>query len=249
MQKINSAQATAIFAAHGGGVTGDMDNALHWIQDPLANTDEGFMEELYEMLAESESISPEMIDQMRAATAHHQPEEPEIFLHEGDYVTETLEPTSDMLIITGNVQLSKYLKSAHFHDNGTIIILGSLVSEVAIITGSLIVGGGMNVRHIYASSGNDCGLVVGGNLLALSILETGQYIKAYGAIFADTIISTHNSVEADGGVNAKQIFLHETPNISKPSTVLEPVLIDAAGYIDDDAYITWLIAGNNPLKK
>ncbi|AIM21616.1 hypothetical protein [Serratia sp. SCBI] len=107
-------------------------------------------------------------------------EPPVIRWHSGDLRQPAFFPDEhdghdyDYLIVDGDVIVEGCLAVSPQREDGGIVVLGRLQADTLICWGGLIVRDDVRIRHAYCSSGNDGAFVVGGDLTALTLVETGS---------------------------------------------------------------------------
>ncbi|MCP1107757.1 hypothetical protein M6G53_20515 [Serratia nevei] len=195
----------------------------------------------------------------------YDPEQANIRWHSGDLHLPSFLPTKDdmhdydCLIVEGNLIVDGCMEVSPQIDEGGIIVLGRLQADTLICWSGLVVRGDASVQHAYFSSGNDCSFVVGGNLTAISLLETGEFIHVHGDLDARCLALLHNFVQVDGEERCGCRI--DGSQCEEPmKRMFDPSLLkafegeDADGqrivgwYPDDDAYLERLQEGGSPLR-
>jgi hypothetical protein len=198
--------------------------------------------------------------------ADYQAEMPDIRLHAGSLRIESGDRiTCDMLIVTGDLVASCVVQPGHYHDSGAIVVLGQLVAENVVAYHWLIVQGDLTAKHMYANSSNDCGVIVGGSIQVVSLMETGSYIFSEGNLTAKIVVSLHNEIAVGGRMSAEKLRVRGGESNCVLSAVFKDSLIETDHYTDGvyndvepgvaqfeypngDAYVELLSAGGNPLR-
>jgi hypothetical protein len=107
----------------------------------------------------------------------------------------------DIVFIIGNTSVKTFICDAGPSDFSLLAISGNVAADAVISLCSMVVGGTIQTRCIYANSLNDGQLLVGENILAAQLfLESGQFTQCMGSLQAPLIISTHNEVRANQGM-------------------------------------------------
>ncbi|ANM78251.1 hypothetical protein A4U88_3693 [Serratia marcescens] len=107
-------------------------------------------------------------------------ERPAIRWHSGDLHLPAFFPDEhdshdyDYLIVDGDMIVEGCLAVSPQREDGGIVVLGRLQADTLICWGGLVVRDDVRIRHAYCSSGNDGAFVVGGDLTALTLVETGS---------------------------------------------------------------------------
>jgi hypothetical protein len=189
---------------------------------------------------------------------------PEIGVIRGDINCAVFElPGSfDIVFILGNASVDSFIRDTGPSDYSLLAISGGIKADAVISLCSLLVGGTIKARCVYANSLNDGQLVVGGDILASQLfLETGQFTQCLGRLQAPLTISTHNEIHAQLGIdghyfaNGENDFLHyfldelveSSPEILfNGSTWAESEKINR--YIETDALVAALQASQPVLK-
>jgi hypothetical protein len=135
---------------------------------------------------------------------------PEIGVIRGDINCDVFElPGSfDIVFILGNAKIKTFIRDTGPSDYSLLAISGDVTADTIISLCSMVVGGIIRARCVYANSLNDGQLLVGENILATQMfLETGQFTQCMGSLQAPLIISTHNEIHAQAGIHG-QYFKH-----------------------------------------
>jgi len=220
--------------------------------------------DMREELIGSGAFSAEMLDRMEAAasaspSAGASIEAPVVICIpgmqlQGDW---SLNLDVDCLIVDGDLSVDGRLEIAHYLDDGSVIVLGTLTAHNMTCEGWLVVCGDLAVHHMHACSGNDCAMLIAGNLSARSVVETGQEIFVAGNVFADVIAMFQNELTVEG----KMQCLQYAPSWRTPSltTWFDYGMMEECVFEDDDGstvlapypsddYVGRLLAGASPLR-
>jgi hypothetical protein len=142
---------------------------------------------------------------------------PEIGVIRGDVNGDVFElPGSfDIVFILGNAKIKTFIRDTGPSDYSLLAISGNVAADALISLCSMVVGGTIKARCVYASSSNHGQLLVGGNIVATQLFfEEGQFTQCKGSLEAPLIISTHNEIHAQAGIHGKYFkhseddFLH-----------------------------------------
>lgn len=163
---------------------------------------------------------------------------------------------TDCLIIEGDLNVEGTLHLNDLDELRCVVVLGSVTTGNFICGGSVFVRDHLTCKHVYASSINDGGLFVGGNMRVDSLLETGQYVHVAGDFEASYLAMIQNEIEVDGKVRCPD-FAFRSDRGRLPLWV-DRQLIKQHDAEDDDghAYQYWypdgyddrILAGGSPVK-
>lgn len=193
-------------------------------------------------------------------------EPPAIRWHSGDLRLPAFFPDEhgghdyDYLIVDGDVIVEGCLAVSPQREDGGIVVLGRLQADTLICWGGLVVRDDVRIRHAYCSSGNDGAFVVGGDLSALTLVETGEFIHVHGDLDARCLASLQNFVQVDGETRCDcRIDSAQSEDLIK--RMFAPGLLKAfegmdndgqrlvGWYPDEDAYLACLRQGRSPLRR
>lgn len=220
--------------------------------------------DMREELIGSGAFSGEMLGRMEAAASASPPagasiEAPVVIRIpgmqlQGDW---SLNLDVDCLIVDGDLSVDGRLEIAHYLDDGSVIVLGSLTAHNMTCEGWLVVCGDLAVHHMHACSGNDCAMLIAGNLSARSVIESGQEIFVAGNVFAEVIAMFHNELTVGGQMQC----LQHAPSWRTPglATWFDYGMMEECVFEDDDGstvlapypsddYVGRLLAGASPLR-
>jgi hypothetical protein len=114
----------------------------------------------------------------------------------------------DIVLILGHAIVETFIRDTGPSDYSLLAISGNVKADAVINLCSMVVGGDIQTRCVYANSLNDGQLQVGGNINADELfIEAGQYTQCGGRLQSPLIISTHNKIEAAAGIHG-QYFEH-----------------------------------------
>jgi len=223
------------------------------------------LKDMREALIETGAFSTEQVDRIEAASSASPSagvisEAPVVIcipgmqLH-GDW---SLNLEVDCLIVDGDLRVDGTLEIAHSLDNGSVIVLGSLNAHNMTCEGWLVVCGDLAVHHVHAGSGNDCAMLIAGNLSARSVIETGQEIFVAGNVHAEAIAMFQNELTVGGQMQCP----HYAPDWRTPGLVtwFDSGMMDESAFQDDDGstvlapypsddYVERLATGASPLSR
>jgi hypothetical protein len=166
---------------------------------------------------------------------------PELGLIRGDVEADAFElPGSfDMVFILGNVTVGKFIRDTGPSDYSLLAVSGDVKADAVISLCSMVVGGSVQARCVYANSLNDGQLQVGGDINADELfIETGQYTQCGGRLQSPLIISTHNEIHAADGIHG-QYFEHSDKDFLH---YFLDELVESKPEIDFDG-TTWVTTG------
>jgi hypothetical protein len=147
--------------------------------------------------------------------------EPVLYCHVGSWMESCLvmPDDADVVLIIGDVFCERYLDDRALSENSLLVITGNVQAAALISCAACVIGGNAALDYVYAASGNNFQLVVGGDLsVGQAIIENGQNIVCAGDIKAPFIVSNHNEITAnqiicprylEGGANDSDVFIDE----------------------------------------
>jgi hypothetical protein len=115
--------------------------------------------------------------------------------HEGDLHVATLE-TAPCVVVNGNLTVDGTIQSSF--DCGLLVVNGDLRCDHFTYSFNAVISGSLFAETIDVNSLNDFGLVVGGNIVANSVIERGHFIRVIGRIESPVVKSMMNQVTANG---------------------------------------------------
>ncbi|WP_329893338.1 hypothetical protein [Stenotrophomonas sp. SMYL20] len=219
------------------------------------------LEEIVETAGDSEgAIALRRIrDRILASTTDPVPEPPLAFsTMDGFTFDEDVRSDwdTDCLIIEGDLNVGGTLHLNDLDELRCVVVLGSVTTENFICGGWVFVRDNLTCKHIYASSLNDGGLFVGGNVQVDTLLETGQYVHVAGNFEASYLATVQNEIEVDGEVRCPNFALRSDRD--RLPLWVDPRLIKQHHGEDDegrpyqywypDGYDERILAGGSPVK-
>ena len=177
----------------------------------------------------------------------------EIRFCDGDFELDELAASCDCLIVNGNLHVRGLLETCHEVEEGALIVLGNVTAGNVIVHDSwCVISGNFHAGHVYANSSNNCGMVVGGNVQAESLVEFGQHIHVMGDVQTDLVLSGMNQIQTDGQEHAARRLDRATGVQQKLTEVFQPLCVEAdpeskKQFLEEDVYCNMLRLGENPL--
>lgn len=277
LPRLDRDEALARMATRAGGVTEAARELIEALTDDFS-LDE-LLREYPDLLARLEATEAEMVDlgiprsqgilaRLHEASANSETdtascESPaRIHWHSGDLhlaaFSSIEDDDYDCFIVDGDLIVDGCLEITPFMDYGGFIVLGSLRAETMICTGALVVRGDVHLRHAYLNAGNDCAMVVGGNLTTISLVEEGEFVHVQGDLEARCVATFHNVVQVDGKERCAR-RIENAGYAASTRQVFDPDLLEAFEGEDDDgapveawhtgdAYLDRLRQGGSPLQ-
>ncbi len=141
-----------------------------------------------------ENLDSDVADDMFFDESEHFEEEGVQF-HAGDLHIESLE-TAPCVVIDGNLTVDGQISNAF--DCGLLVVNGNLHCRDFTYSCNTVITGHLFAETIDVNSLNDYALVVGGNIVAKSVVERGHNIRVVGVIDSPVVKSMMNEITANG---------------------------------------------------
>ncbi|MFL0351515.1 hypothetical protein [Stenotrophomonas lactitubi] len=230
--------------------------------DPVEErTTARMLEEIVEAAGDSEGAKAlqRIRERILASTSDPEPEPPFAFRRMFGFTFNDdarSDWDTDCLIIEGDLTVEGTLHLNDLDELRCVVVLGSVATQNFICGGWVFVRDHLTCTHMYASSLNDGGLFVGGNMQVDTLLETGQYVHVAGDFEASYLATVQNEIEVDGEVRCPD-FAFRSDRDRLPLWV-DPRLIKQHDGEDDegksyqywypDGYDERILAGGSPVK-
>jgi hypothetical protein len=118
-----------------------------------------------------------------------------VHFHEGDLHVAILE-IAPCVVVNGDLTVDDDIVNEF--DCGLLVVNGDLRCHDFTYSCDTVISGSLFAETIDVNSLNDYSLVVGGNIVANSVIERGHHIRVVGRIESSVIKSMMNSVTANG---------------------------------------------------
>jgi len=196
--------------------------------------------------SDSAMVLRRMRDRIKGPTSEEESEPPLAFSRmsgfawNGDAVSDW---RTDYLIIDGDLTIEGTLHLNELDELRCVVVLGSVTTQNFVCGGWVFIRDNLTCTHAYASSLNDGGLFVGGNMQVATFLETGQYVQVAGDFEAIHLAMVQNEIEVRGEVSCPD-FVHRSDRDRLPFWV-DPGLIEQHDAETEDGrpYRYWYPAG------